>query len=323
MNILVIGITGLFGSHLAREFSALGKIHGLRRSNTPQLTGNLNELDIHWLEGDLLDITSLTEAMQGMDLVVHAAGKVSFSPKEENELFKINHQGTANVVNAMLSAEVKKLVYVSSIAALGLLPDQEEYNEEAIWVDDSEQTAYALSKYRAEVEVWRGEQEGLEVLVVNPSVLLVEAAYSKSSAAIYTYVRRRSLFYPKGSINYIDVRDAATLTRSLVEKNAWGQRFILSKEGMPYSEFFTEVARVFGVKAPKWAIPDWGISLLFPILGVLRSLGLGRSYPLTRQVAKNAQRNCHYQNQKVQSYVAFTYRSLEETLHWAKSASIN
>jgi dihydroflavonol-4-reductase len=323
MNILVIGITGLIGSHLAREFGALGKIHGLRRANAPIPQGNLKDLDIHWHEGDLLDITSLTEAMLDMDVVVHAAGKVSFSPKEENELFKINHQGTANVVNAMLSAEVKKLVYVSSIAALGLLPDQEEYNEEAIWVDDSEQTAYALSKYRAEVEVWRGEQEGLEVLVVNPSVLLAEAAYTKSSAAIYTYVRSGSPFYPKGSINYIDVRDAATLTRSLFEKNAWGQRFILSKEGMPYSEFFTEVARAFGVKAPKWAIPDWGISLLFPILGVLRSLGLGRSYPLSRQATRNAQRPSYYQNQKVQSYVAFTYRSLEETLNWAKSAAIN
>jgi nucleoside-diphosphate-sugar epimerase len=318
MNILLTGITGLFGSELAKAFAPMGTIHGLKRASSSTALLDQAELMIHWHEGDVLDFNSLLEALQGVDLVIHAAGMVSFLPKDENQLFAVNHQGTANVVNAMLAIGTQKLVYVSSVAALGQVPEQEVYDEKASWVDASNQSAYALSKYWGELEVWRGEQEGLEVLVVNPAVLLGKAAYGQSSSAIYGYVNQGNPFFPKGNINYLDVRDAAAITRALVEKNAWGERFILTKESRSYQDFFQQVSQVFGGTAPTKSLPNWAISFGFPLLRLLSWVGLV-SAPVQQQVARNAQRLISYRNTKVQTLLAFQYRELEETLDWAKS----
>lgn len=319
MNILITGITGLFGSELAKVFSPMGNLHGLARASSSKALLDQAELNIQWHEGDVLDFNSLLDALPGIDLVIHAAGKVSFLSKDENQLFAVNHQGTANVVNAMLAIGTQKLVYVSSVAALGQVPMQEVYDEKTTWVDAPNQSAYALSKYWAELEVWRGEQEGLAVLVVNPSILLGKAAYGKSSAAIYGYVQQGNPFFPKGNINYLDVRDAAAITCALVEKNAWGERFILSKESRSYQDFFQQVAQAFGVAAPTKGLPNWVISIGFPILRLLSWLGLGKS-PVQQQVARNAQRRISYRNTKVQTLLGFNYRDLKETLDWAKSS---
>ena len=318
MNILLTGITGLFGSELAKAFAPMGNLHGLARASSSTALLDQAGLTIQWHEGDVLDFNSLLDALPGIDLVIHAAGKVSFLAKDENQLFAVNHQGTANVVNAMLAMGTRQLVHVSSVAALGQVPGQEVYDEKASWVDVPYQSAYALSKYWAELEVWRGEQEGLDVLVVNPSVLLGKASYGKSSAAIYGYVQQGNPFFPKGNINYLDVRDAAAITHALVEKNAWGERFILTKESCSYRDFFQQVAQAFGVIAPKKGLPNWAISIGFPVLRLLSWLGLGRA-PVQQQVARNTQRMISYRNAKVQALLGFHYRELKETLDWAKS----
>lgn len=319
MKILITGVTGLFGCELAREFSALGSIHGLKRESSDLGSVDLEGLDIHWHEGDVLDFNSVLEAVEGMDVVIHAAGKVSFSAQDERALFQVNHQGTINVVNALLAAGVPKLVYISSVAALGQVPDQEYYDENSAWVDVPGHTPYALSKYRAELEVWRGEQEGLEVLVVNPSVILGKVAYERSSGGLYQLVIKGAAFFPTGNLNYIDVRDAAEITRTLVEKNAWGERFVLTKESISYESFFQQAAQVLGGTPPKKRLPNWIISWGFPILKGL-SWMLGKKLPLTAQVAKNAQRKTQFSNQKVQRYLNFRYRDLQDTLEWAKTA---
>lgn len=320
MNILITGITGLVGSELARSFSSLGTIHGLKREGADLIALELQDLSIHWHEGDILDFNSLLEAMEGMDMVIHAAGKVSFLPQDEKSLFQVNHQGTTQVVNALLEAGVPKLVYVSSVAALGQVPEQEAYDETDTWVDGPDQTAYALSKYQAELEVWRGEQEGLQVLVVNPAVVLGKLAYARSSGALYQLVLKGTPFFPAGNLNYIDVRDVAAITRALVEKEAWGERFVLSRESIPYQEFFQQAAQAFGGSVPKRALPSWGISWGIPILKILALLG-GKSLPMTAAVARNAQRKTRYSNQKVERYLQFRYRELQDTLNWAKTSS--
>lgn len=318
MNILITGVTGLFGSELAREFSTLGNIHGLRRASSDLGAVDLEGLAIHWHEGDVLDFNSLLEAVEGMDVVIHAAGKVSFLPQDERTLFQVNHLGTVNVVNALLATGVSKLVYISSVAALGQVPDQEEYDEKSVWVDVPGHTPYALSKYLAELEVWRGEQEGLEVLVVNPSVILGKVAYERSSGGLYQMVLKGTVFFPAGNLNYIDVRDAAEITRALVEKNAWGERFILSKESRSYDLFFQQAAQVLGGAPPKNKLSNSAISWGFPILKVMSWL-VGKKLPFTAQVAKNAQRKTQFSNQKVQRYLNFQYRELQDTLEWAKT----
>lgn len=317
MNILITGITGYFGSHLAKEFSQLGKIHGLKRGTSQLDLLKDSDFFVHWHEGDISDIDSLLDALENIDLVIHAAGMVSFSSKDEDLLYKINSEGTANLVNAMLAKGVKKLVHVSSIAAIGRTSEVMEYDENFKWVDSPLNSGYALSKYWGELEVWRAEQEGLETLVVNPSVLLGKASYEKSSGSIYQYVLKGNLFFPKGNINYIDIRDAAAITRLLVDKNAWGERFILNKEGKSYQQFFAQLAKVFEVNAPRIQISNSILRVVLPFVSLLRLFGLTKS-PLNRQLAINAQRKIFYSNAKVNSLLDFQYRSLQDTLEWAK-----
>ncbi|WP_111669010.1 NAD-dependent epimerase/dehydratase family protein [Algoriphagus litoralis] len=315
MNILVTGITGLFGSHLAREFGQLGKIHGLKRESSDlKLVG---DLDVHWHVGELSDMEFLVDALREIDLVIHAAGLVSFSSKDKEKLYEVNTTGTANLVNAMLVSGVKKLVHVSSVAAIGRSPEHLEIDEEYKWTESPLNTEYAVSKYWAELEAWRGEQEGLELIVVNPSVLLGKASYGKSSTAIYSFVLEENTFFPKGNVNYLDVRDAAKITRLLVEKGAWGERFILNKESIPYETFFREIATVFNKKAPSIPLPNWLVGLGSMATTVLRWVGLTKS-PLNRQTAMLAQQKTKFDNSKIQNLLGYSYQTLTESLEWAK-----
>lgn len=317
MNILITGITGYFGSQLALEFSQLGNIHGLKRSSSNMDLLKNTDFSIEWHEGDICDVDSLLLALEGIDLVIHAAGLVSFNPNDEEQLYLINSQGTANVVNAMLSSGVKRLVHVSSVAAIGRTTELNFYDETFKWVDSPLNTDYALSKYWAELEVWRGEQEGLDTLIINPSVLLGKANYEKSSSSIYQLANGKNLFFPKGNLNFIDIRDAAQITKQLVEKNAWGERFILNKESKPYREFFEEVGKIFGTKAPKIPLSDWTIKIFFPFIQLFNLLGISNSM-INKRAALSAQRTIYYSNSKVNKLLNFNYRSLEETLNWAK-----
>ena len=315
MNILVTGITGLFGSQLAREFGQLGKIHGLKRENSDLKL--VDDLEILWHEGELSNMESLLESLREIDLVIHAAGLVSFSSKDKEKLYEVNTTGTANLVNAMLAIGTKKLVHVSSVAAIGRSQEHLVINEEFKWIESPLNTEYAVSKYWAELEAWRGEQEGLELIVVNPSVLLGKASYGKSSTAIYSFVLEGNIFFPKGNVNYLDVRDAAKITRMLVEKGAWGERFILNKESIPYQTFFKEIASVFNKKAPSIPLPNWLITIGTLATSFLRMVGLTKSL-LNRQTAMLAQQKTNFDNSKIQNLLAYEYHLLHESLEWAK-----
>jgi dihydroflavonol-4-reductase len=317
MNILITGITGLFGSQLAKEFSQAGNIHGLRRSSSN--LGLLEEnLEVSWHEGDLMDVDSLLEALQGIDLVIHSAGMVSFSPKDSEAVFEINTQGTANLVDAMMTLGVNKLIHISSVAALGRTPGILEVDENFKWTESPLNSDYAVSKYRAELEVWRAYQEGLQVLVVNPSTLIGKISSQRSSTAVLDYVMEENKFYPLGCLNYIDVRDASRITWLLFEKEAWGERFVLNKESVSYFEFFKTAASVFSKKAPN--IPVNGVLsiLLSRVIGFLRFFGLSKSQ-LTKQSAQIAQQKIYFRNQKVNKLLGFRYTDLEESLLWAKT----
>jgi nucleoside-diphosphate-sugar epimerase len=317
MKILITGITGLFGSYLAKEFSELGEISGLiRNSSSKRLTESL-ESNVQWLEGDLEDIDSLEAALKGIDLVIHAAGMVSFDSKDEAMLYQTNVKGTANLVNAMLFAGVKKLVHISSVAAIGRSQEQLIIDENFKWTESPLNTIYANSKYYGELEAWRGEQEGLDLLVVNPSILLGKIADDRSSTDIYHYVLEENRYYPSGNINYIDVRDAARITKLLVEKNKWGERFILNKEAIPYQKFFQIMGEQFGKKAPKKAVNPVLLNLVVFFNGIFRKLGLSKS-PLNKKTALISKQKTVFENKKTQDLLNFEYFSLEDTFRWAR-----
>lgn len=317
MKILITGITGLFGSYLAKEFSSLGEIHGLKREGSSTRLLDQADFPIQWHDGDLSDFDSLETALQGMDLVIHAAGMVSFSPNDSNELYQVNVKGTANLIDAMLAAGIKKLIHISSVAAIGRSSEAKNIDEKFKWVESSLNTEYAVSKYCGELEAWRGEQEGIELIVVNPSILLGKIEDERSSTTIYDYVLEEHKYFPVGNVNFLDVRDAVELTRKLYEKGVWGDRFILNAGSIPYFDFFQQMAKVFGKKAPSKKATGFLLNLAVWFAGISRFLGLSKN-PLNKKTAIISSQKISYDNTKVTELLNFQYRPLQETFLWAK-----
>ncbi|TVP52515.1 MAG: NAD-dependent epimerase/dehydratase family protein [Mongoliibacter sp.] len=316
MKILFTGATGLLGSSLAKRFSAEAEIHGLKResSNVALTTG----LPIKWHTGDINDFQSLEEALEGMDMVVHAAALVSYNPKDEKELMRTNVEGAVNLVNAMLAKGIKKLVHISSVAALGKSPEADTIDETHKWVDSDLNTPYAISKYLGELEVWRGVQEGLEALVVHPSIILGKVGTGRSSTEIYDYVLEEKKYFPSGTVNYIDLRDTVEIIFQLYKKGVWNERVILSADSISYKLFFEKMALALGKKAPDTPVTDGMLRLGLFFIGLARKLGLTKS-PLNKQTAMISQMSYHMDSSKVKDLLGYQFRSLEETFQWAKS----
>jgi len=317
MKILITGITGLFGSQLARSFSKVGHIHGLKRKTSSSDLLKDIDFEIQWHDGDILDPESIATALKGIDLVIHAAGFVSFDPNEKDDLYSINVNGTANLVNTMLAEGVHNLIHVSSVAAIGRSSEVLRINEKHKWTDSSLNTDYAISKYWGELEAWRGEQEGLNLIVVNPSVLLAKSDGGRSSTFIYNYLKDGRTFYPKGDLNYIDIRDAADMVLKIFEKGQWGERFILNRESLAYSEFFEVMGEVFELTPPKREISDWLLKWVIFFQNLLYRLKLTKA-ALNRQTAMIAQQKIFFDNKKVVKLLNYEFRSLRETFEWAK-----
>lgn len=318
MKIFITGATGLFGSYLVKKFATLGDVHSLRRAHSDlRLLGEFAE-KVTWHEGDINDVVSLEEALKSSDLVIHAAGMVSFDPKDQKLLMDINSTGTSNLVNTMLELGIKKIIHVSSVAALGRNPEATILDENHKWIDSELNTPYAISKYSADLEIWRGVQEGLEAIVVHPSILLGKISDDRSSTRIYNYVLEENSFFPTGSVNYIDVRDAADQVWQLYDKSAWNQNFILNAESIPYRVFFEEMAKAFGKKAPAKPVKGWMLNMALFFNWFANKLGNTKN-PLNKQTAMLSQLKVHMDNSKINNLISPNYRTLQETLLWAKS----
>jgi nucleoside-diphosphate-sugar epimerase len=318
MKILITGATGLFGSYLSKKFLSEGEVLALKRENSTKGLLENSDSGITWIEGDILDPLSLEEAMENVDLVIHSAGMVSFNPGDEDALMKINVTGTANVVNAMLAKGLTKLIHVSSVSALGRTAEATISNESTPWIESNLNTPYAISKYQAELEVWRGVQEGLEAIVILPTIILGKVSDERSSTQIYHYVLEESKFYPAGTVNFIDIRDAVEITHQLFKKNLWGRKFILNHSAVPYKNFFETMARIFGKNPPTKSIGPFQLRIAIFFIGIGRLLGLTKN-PLNKQTAMLSQLSITMDNSLVQKEINFKYRSLEESFKWALS----
>jgi nucleoside-diphosphate-sugar epimerase len=321
MKILMTGITGLLGSYLAREFIHIGELHGLKRKESkPDLLGGLTD-NIIWHEGDINDYQSLEEMFKDIDLVVHVAGLVSYDAKDKNRLIEVNAEGTTNVVNVMLEKGIKKLLYISSVAALGRSPGISVVDENNKWIGSPLNSHYAISKYLGELEVWRGAQEGLQVMIFNPSLLLGRISDQRSSTQIYHYVLQENRYYPLGNVNYLDVRDAAKMVLQIYQKEHWNERFILNKESISYRSFFEKLAVAFKKKPPRTPVSDNMLELVLIWIKIRRIFSV-KKIPLNTQTAKLSQQKITFDNRKSTSLLDFEYTPLESTLAWALGNSI-
>ncbi|WP_209331052.1 NAD-dependent epimerase/dehydratase family protein [Lunatimonas salinarum] len=315
MKVLITGITGLLGSYLAREFAGLGILHGLKRKQSKlDLLGDLST-EVTWHEGDINDFQSLEAAFKDVDIVIHAAGLVPVDLPGEGDLLKVNLEGTTNVVNALLSTGIKRLVFISSASALGIDPDTDIINEQYKWTTSDLNSPYAVSKHLAELEVWRGAQEGLEVMVFNPTTLLPKISDCRSSAHIYQYLLKSAYGSNAGNFNYSDIRDASALIAKLVKDGEWNSRYIISNGSIPFPDLLVHLREAFK-SAPVNELFPWRSAnswkSLLPFF--LKRKTYGKFDGLNGLIAGKP---LVYENKKAAELSGFSFRPLTETLRWA------
>ena len=186
---------------------------------------------IDWVNVNLNDIVSLDDAIRGVDFVYHCAAKVSLADHHKDELFKTNIEGTSNVVNICLKHKVKKLLYLSSISSIGAENNVKIINESHSWDDNRNYTLYAHSKNASELEVWRGSQEGLNVIIVNPGLILGDSVNNSSMKKILK-IATAIFFYPTGKVAIIDIDDVSRILMLLLNSSVKNERFILVSENI-------------------------------------------------------------------------------------------
>lgn len=312
----VTGANGLLGSFIIRKLIQENQdFVAFKRKNADiSLLSDVNE-KITWRDFDLQDPVSMDDELQGVTSVIHAAAMVSFNPRHATAIARVNTEGTRKLVNACLAREIRRFVYISSVGALGRTKGQKIVDENNKWVENAFHTAYATSKYQAELEVFRGQEEGLKTVILNPSVILAPADWTKSSAQLFKYVWDERPFYIDGSLNYIDVRDVAAAVFMLLNSGMENDRIIASAGAVSFKEFFDAIAVRFGKKPPRHELNRNFIKIVTGI-EAFRS-AISRSEPLiTPETARLAGSHFQYQNQKIKTLLNFEFKTLDNTLDW-------
>ena len=323
--IVVTGGTGLVGSHLLFELTSTGnRVKAIRRNSSDTnsvlrvfkyYSDKAEELFklIEWVEGDVLDLISLEDAFEGGTKVFNLASYVSFNNREKKKLLNINIHGTENVVNACLNKQVQKLCHVSSISALGSSLDDLPVTEELIWSPSKRKSYYSISKFHSEMEVWRGIEDGLNAVIVNPSVILGPGFWDKGSSQLFNSINNGLKYYPPGTTGFVDVRNVAKIMVLLMESDISRERFILNSENCEYKSIFKLIAKSLNVMEPKkelkWQLANWAWKL-----ELIRSLVLGKKPRITRETMSIAFKQLQYSNDKIKKRLGFNFIPLEKSI---------
>lgn len=320
--IFVTGGTGLLGAQLLRELRARQlQVRALYRGGAPPA---LAPTGVDWVAGDLLDPLLLASAITPeVTHVFHCAGLVSYAPQDEEALLQVNVEGTANVVDACLARPGLRLGYVSSVAALGRPAAASAtgplvLDETATWDLGASHPAYATSKYLAELEVWRGAAEGLQAVIINPSVVLGAGNWHRSSTRLLRYAYDQHRFYTRGVLNFVDVRDVvAHFLRLMLELPAAPtERYILNGGACPLGSFLEQAAQALGRRPPSTAVPDWAAEVIWR-LEHARALLTGARPLITRDTARAGRQLIEYDTHKVRQATGLGFRPLADTVAWA------
>jgi nucleoside-diphosphate-sugar epimerase len=324
-NVLVTGATGLLGSHIAMQLLHEGwRVKCFvrtidRKVETERIFMHYGDQamalfqKIEWVEGDILEISTLLQHIQPDDYVVHSAAWVSFLPHEYKKMFKINVEGTANVVNACLEKKVAKLCHISSVAAIGRSMDENNYSEDTTWKDNETNTQYAISKYKAELEVWRGSVEGLNMVIVNPATIIGPGNWEKSSASLINKVWKGNNYYTSGINGFVDVRDVANISIKLMERSISDERFIACGENIPFQELFNLIADNLGKPRPTIEAKPWVAQIVWRI-GWLGYMVFGKVPFITKESARTAMFKSRFSNEKVKKALNYSFIPLSASI---------
>lgn len=282
------------GSHLVSSLLKKGsRVRALYRNAIPY-----SHPAIDWVSGDILDVAGLDTAMQGVEQVYHCAGMVSFDPRNKKELYQVNVEGTANVVNACIGANQPKLLFVSSVAALGRIREGEPVHEGMQWSEETGNSEYGKTKYLAEMEVWRGIGEGLNAVIVNPVIILGCGDWAKGSSGIFKSAYDEFPWYTTGVSGFVDVMDLVNAMILLMEGEAAAERFIISAENLPYRTVFSEIAGAFGKKPPRKEATPLLAEIAWRMEWLKGKLS-GKVPLLTRETSGTAQAKVYFDNSKL------------------------
>jgi nucleoside-diphosphate-sugar epimerase len=314
--VLVTGGTGFLGSYIIKHLVEKGyAVRAIRRSNKLPFWIPKEIFDkVEWIEGDVLDVVSLEDAMEGVDTIIHSAAVVSFVKKDRKEMYQANVEGTANVVNIALEKNVKRLVYISSVAALGRSAGGGHVNEEKKWEESKVNTHYAKSKYKAELHVWRGISEGLDAVILNPSTILGYGDWNSSSCAIFKNIHKGFKWYTPGINGFVDVDDVAKAAILIMESTISEQRFIVNGDTWPFKKLQDTIADDFGKKRPAKEATAFLMRIAWR-MEALKSLFTGKKPLLTKESARVAQSKTWFENDKIlKALPGFSFTPLEETI---------
>ncbi|UIR55576.1 NAD-dependent epimerase/dehydratase family protein [Sphingobacterium sp. SRCM116780] len=312
--ILITGGTGFLGATLIKQLIDLGiDVVALKRSNSTIPQQLLSSSLIQWIDADICDYFELAEAFINITEVYHCAAVVSYQKRDAVNMKKVNVEGTSHIVNLCLEHKAR-LVHVSSVAALGSSKTQTPVNEKDYWEYHPTTSNYAVSKYESEMEVWRGIAEGLDAVIVNPSVIIGASAGSNGSGAIFSLVNKGLKYYPTGTVGVVDVEDVATIMRSLMENKAIsGERFVINNVNLSNKDLLEKASAIMGRTAPKIAVSPTLLNIASTIATFVASIKNEKS-TLTKDSARASSEKLAYSAEKLQEILPFNYKPLDRTL---------
>ena len=323
--ILVTGATGLLGSHLTAALLMQNKkVRALYRDrykikNTKKiLSYYTNEIDkyfsqIEWCEADVTDYFSLQEPFTNVTEVYHCAGLVSFDENDSKQLYAINAEGTEHVINTCLDKGITRFCHVSSVATLQIEANKKYVDEFSVWKTSSGNSSYAITKYRGEFEAWRGAAEGMNVLVVNPSVILGAGCWRQSSTQIVTRCYNGLPVYTEGVTGFVDVRDVVNCMIKLMDENKFGQRYILNSENCSFKEITHQLQQNFNKPISKIKAGKFLLNTALMFSSVANIFSRKKSF-ITKSVIQSAQKKTYYDNTKVCKELNYKFISVKDSL---------
>lgn len=323
--ILVTGGTGLVGSHLLYHLSQKNdKIRAIFRTEKKRehvkeifsfYTDNVQQYfsKIEWIQADITDIPSLEPVFNNITQVYHCAALVSFNPKDYRKMRQINIEGTANLINLAIDANVDKFCFVSSIAAVGNAINGKPINEENEWVDSDENHGYAITKYGAEMEVWRGSQESLNIVIVNPGVILGGGFWREGSGKMFTQISDGFPFYTEGITGFVGVNDVVKAMIGLMDSNINNERFILVSENKSFKDVLFSIADNLNKKRPSIKVGKLATSIFWKIDWLLTKL-TSKEPLLTKNTAKSAHNKSFYTSKKITEQLGFVFEPIDHVI---------
>lgn len=324
--ILVTGGTGLVGAHLlAALTNSNQKVRAIHRKSS-----NIDDVKqvfsyyydditpyfskIEWVEADITDTPSLEKPFQGISYVYHCAAIISFHPKAYHKMRKVNIEGTANIVNFSIAQNVKKLCFVSSVAAVGKSIKNNFIDEDCEWTVENSNYGYAITKHGAEMEVWRGTQEGLDAVIVNPGIILGGGFFDSGSGSLFKTVNKGLKFYTEGITGYVDVKDVVRVMQELMESAIINERFLLVSENLSFKEVFSQIAKVFGKNPPSIKVSKFMSEILWRVSAVITAI-TGKKPMLTKHSAQSIHKNNQFLNKKIKEAIGINFIPVSETIN--------